>query len=427
MFGYNTGAAGDSLTLEFVILFVVENLRLLLVCPDLKKLHEVHVVPTYKLALSLGFRDGMAWPDYAKYRSSSYQTLRAAAVSYLGTKFELAKMGEGEDKAMVLLDQAEKYMKACDYLWVHSCMNQKGYASRILGNMKLTPNNLEGAVEQLKLCRMVIEGVEPNVIQIIQSMRGLLPREVAETVAIQAHTWNHTADVPELDKFLQVVRCALEAKGPASEFTQRQVLGIQQATKNLQASVQQGEQEASTIIQEIRGLVTAVGKMGQQASQGRESRSSARPSSRAGMPNWVFAKGLCTQCGEKFQQGRACCNKLVGRNQANRLYPGVVFATAEVSHSTHRRKETPIDWLADLGSHVTGINAELPMAANIQWSRPSVRLISANGEALDVQGQAQVTLEFEAVPGKVGVRRTTTLFKIRGLSVDAVLLAPMCC
>ena len=66
---------------------MVENLRLLLVCPDLKKLHEVHVVPMYKQALSLGFRDGMGWTDFSMYRSGAYQTLRDAAVAYFETKF----------------------------------------------------------------------------------------------------------------------------------------------------------------------------------------------------------------------------------------------------------------------------------------------------------------------------------------------------
>ena len=210
-------------------------------------------------------------------------------------------------------------------------MTEKEYASRLLREMKLTPNNLEGVVEQLRLCRRVIEGVEPNDLQIIQSMRELLPREVGEWVAYHTYAWNHTADKPDLDKFLQVVRSALVAKAPASVFTQRQVLGVQQATSNLQPSVKEVP-ELSTIIQELRGLVAAVAKMGQQQPpRGRGSRGG-----RSGTPDWIFAKGLCVQCGEKYQQGRACCNSLGTRNQAKRGYPGVVFAKSRVKESTGR-------------------------------------------------------------------------------------------
>ena len=50
-----------------------------------------------------------------------------------------------------------------------------------------------------------------------------------------------------------------------------------------------------------------------------------------------------------------------------------------------------------------------------------MKLITASGDALSVEGEAWVTLEFEPVPGKPAVTRTTRLFKIRGLSDDAVL------
>ncbi len=109
------------------------------------------------------------------------------------------------DGKTVLIDQAEKYMMACDYLWVHSCRDQKEQATRVIETLRLSADNLHGVVEKLKLCRMVIEGVEPNKTQIIQAMRGLLPREVAELVTPQAHVWNETMDQPDLEKFLRVV------------------------------------------------------------------------------------------------------------------------------------------------------------------------------------------------------------------------------
>jgi hypothetical protein len=61
------------------------------------------------------------------------------------------------------------------------------------------------------------------------------------------------------------------------------------------------------------------------------------------------------------------------------------------------------------------------MAQNIQWSRPSVKLITATGDALSVENEAWATLEFEPVPGKPALRRTTRMFNIRGLSVQTVL------
>ena len=118
--GYNTVdrcEIKDSLT----ILFVVDNLRMLPICPDLKKLHEYHVVPMFKKAMDAGYREEMGWTNYTNYRSVAYETLRNSAVQYFHNKLGLATEADGKT---VLIDQAEKYMMACDYLWVHSCRDQ---------------------------------------------------------------------------------------------------------------------------------------------------------------------------------------------------------------------------------------------------------------------------------------------------------------
>jgi len=410
--GSNTGEScevRDSLT----ILYVVDNLRMLPICPDLRKLHECHVVPMFGMAMDAGYRAEMGWTDYSNYRSTAYEALRSAAVEYFHKNLGLATEADGHT---VLVAQAEKYMMACDYLWVHSCRDQKEQAARVLETLRPAADNLRGVVEKLKLCRMVIEGVEPNQNQIIQAIRGLLPREVAEIVTPQAHIWNEMMDQPNLEKFFSVVHHALVAKAPAVIHTQRQVLGIQQATNNLQAKMEHEEQAATSVMQQFtQGLVAAL----QRSQPKPESNRPQGYKQKSKIPEWVFERKLCFNCGNKFEKGRSCCKRLVN-SQTSRQYSSVVFANASVSHK-NQHKEAPVDWLVDLGSQVTGIRADLPMAKNIRWNRPSVKLITASGDALSVEGEAWVTLEFQPVPGKPAVRRRTRLFKIKGLSVEAVL------
>jgi hypothetical protein len=356
----------DSLT----ILFLVDNLRMLPICPDLHKLHDRHVVPMFKMAMDAGYREEMGWTNYTNYRSAAYVALRNAALQYFHKKLNLATETDGE---IVLIDQAEKYMMACDYLWVHSCRDQKEQAARVLETLRPVADNLHDVVEKLQLCRMVIEGVEPNQTQIIQTIRRLLPREVEQLLIPQAHLWNETIDQPDLDKFLRVVQYVLVAEAPAITNTNRKVLGVQQATKE--------EQAETSMIRPLTQVTTL------QRSQ---------PSK---LPDWVFEQN----------------SRRVNR-QTSRQYSNVVFAKASVIHSNQQHTEAPVDWLVDLGSQVTGIRADLPMAKSIRWSRPSVEL-----RTLSVEGEAWVTLEFVPVPGKLAVKRKTRLFKIRGLSVEAVL------
>ncbi len=107
---------------------------------------------------------------------------------------------------------------ACDYLWVHLYRDQREQAARVLETLRPAADNLYGVVEKVKLCRMVIEGVEPNQTQIIQAMRGLLPRELPDLVTPKAHIWNETME-RDLEKFLRVVHYGLVAKAPAVTFT----------------------------------------------------------------------------------------------------------------------------------------------------------------------------------------------------------------
>ncbi len=192
-------------------------------------------------------------------------------------------------------------MMACDSLWVHSCRDQKEQA-RVLETLRPAADNLHGVVEKLKLCRMIIEGVEPNQTQIIQAMTGLLPREVAELVTPQAHIWNETMDQPDLEKFFRVVHYALVAKAPAVTYTQRQVLGIQQATSNLQTKVEQEEQAATSVMQQFtNGLVAAL----QRSHNKPEGTRSQGYKQNSKIPDWVFEQKLCYNCGNKFQNGRS--------------------------------------------------------------------------------------------------------------------------
>ena len=176
--GSNTGTAGDLL-----IPFLVENLRMLLICPDIKRLHELHVVPMYTRALQYGYRDDMGWADFHSNRSHSYVSLRNSAFVHFRDNFKLGRTAAAEgqepkpDDPIMLTDQAEKYMKSCDYLWVHSCRHQKQQATQILQGLQLRADNLRGhlVVEALRMCRMIIEGVEPNTLLPPHPMRYRIP------------------------------------------------------------------------------------------------------------------------------------------------------------------------------------------------------------------------------------------------------------
>ena len=275
----------------------------------------------------------------------------------------------------MLTDQAEKYMKVCDYFWVRACRHQKQQATQILEGLKLQADNLRGVVETLRMCRMIIEGVEPNTLQTIQTMRGLLPREVADVVSPQAHIWNATTDQPNLDKFLAVVHYALVAKAPAVTYTQRQALGIQQAAVNLESKVAEEDRAAVTAMQQIAAGIVAAVQQTNKSQAGRIHEGGKEKSSKK-IPEWILTEGRCYQSGGTFKKGRACCKQLVN-SQTTRLYSGVVFAKASVSQDNLRNIQASVDWLVDLGSPVTGIRADLPGADTIRWSRPSVKLIAA--------------------------------------------------
>jgi hypothetical protein len=95
-----------------------------------------------------------------------------------------------------------------------------------------------------------------------------------------------------------------------------------------------------------------------------------------------------------------------------------VFATAKLSGSnvTEESGEVKADFLVDCGSQVTALDADAPAAATIKWSKPTSRLTTANGDELRVLGEAGVTLTFRG-----GVKRVVRVFKVKGLSVEAVL------
>jgi hypothetical protein len=60
-----TGVTGERSEIEnsLTIILVVDNLRMLPICPDLKKLHECHVVPMFKKAMDAGYREEMGWTN----------------------------------------------------------------------------------------------------------------------------------------------------------------------------------------------------------------------------------------------------------------------------------------------------------------------------------------------------------------------------
>jgi hypothetical protein len=98
---------------------------------------------------------------------------------------------------------------------------------------------------------------------------------VAELVTPQAHIWNETMDQPDFAKFFRV-HYALVAKAPAVMYTQRQVLGIQQATSNLQTQVEHEEQAATLVMQQFtNGLVPSL-QRSQHKSEGNRSQGSSR-------------------------------------------------------------------------------------------------------------------------------------------------------
>jgi hypothetical protein len=88
-------------------------------------------------------------------------------------------------------------MIACDYMWMQSCRYQKQQAC-VLETLGQAADNLTGVVEKFKLCGLDIELVESNKTHMIQVMRRLLSREVAELLTPQAHFWNETMDEPDL-------------------------------------------------------------------------------------------------------------------------------------------------------------------------------------------------------------------------------------
>jgi hypothetical protein len=64
-------------------------------------------------------------------------------MQYFHKKLGLATEADGET---VLIDQAEKYMMACDYLWVHPCRDQKEQAARFVETLRPAADNLHGVV-----------------------------------------------------------------------------------------------------------------------------------------------------------------------------------------------------------------------------------------------------------------------------------------
>jgi hypothetical protein len=73
-------------------------------------------------------------------------------------------------------------------------------------------------------------------------------------------------------------------------------------------------------------------------------------------------------------------------------------------------------WLAYLGSQVTALDLNHPLAQITNWSKSRMRLRAANGEIMAVCGESRVTIRFRG-----GVCRTTTIYCVEGLNSGAVI------
>ena len=139
---------------------------------------------------------------------------------------------------------------------------------------------------------------------------------------------------------------------------------------------------------------------------------------------------LCRNCFKEGHVARNCKDSFnsedlfkaqtaYSRNQSSKpkarlsQYSSVVFAKAALDGCSNKSRAR---WLVDLGSQVSALDSKHPLAASIKWKKPRIKLSAANNSVLLVRGEAQATLAF-----KGGVRRTTTLYCVEGLNVDAVI------
>ena len=320
-------------------------------------------------------------------------------------------------KPKINMTDVVKFMAVCNMLENHSLACEADLAKKRIKELKFEQNGTGRLWYELRMLTWVSTGQCQTDQFIYDEFVKLLPEPLAKHLSLFHSTAIRPGGIVNIKTLTDFVDDYVRAYGT-------------QPTARVAAVA---AERATVMDEDLEECSSAILNALRQARAGRPSSNQSARSltdrSFAGDLVALVAKHkLCRNCFKEGHIARNCTDAFATEELLKALniyskyktskptsrssqYSSVVFAQAAVSGN-----ETRVKWLVDLGSQVTAIDSKNPVVASIKWNKPRIRLTAANDSVLLVKGEAHSTLVF-----KGGVRRSTMLYCVEGLNVDAVI------
>ena len=326
-------------------------------------------------------------------------------------------------------------------LWIISHETQQVEAGRLLEETKPSrTGNLETFERTLRRYYTMVHGQQPTEVTVAEMLLDKFPASIAQPIRCRRADWAGDMGVPDLsrlrkyltDSWNESEREQVRASRVAVLHVGDTPSGLHHGADNLVRGAISDQDQLNQLVQKFTfAAVNAINQRqnnpntnNSRSSSGQTYSTTRRPGRFDAFKNSPIYQdaqrrhgtdNICFNCLKPLQRNRACCK---ANSSCPRQYSSVVFATAKLSGKNVAEEpgEVKANFLVDCGSQVTAMDADAPAAVIMKWSKPTSRLTTANGDELRVLGEAWVTLTFEG-----GVKRVVKVFKVKGLSVEAVL------